>query len=100
MTRSELIEAMARAMIGNERYDALPGISSYLERKSAAVDAEWRDRADLHGDMEAALSAIEPIIAQAFRDGLAYGNNVAQADPDLAWQQSRIRVDLESGRLK
>lgn len=79
MTRSELLEAMARAI------------------------ADVHDEYGLSKDMaEAALSAIEQagLIEQAFKDGLAYGTNVEAADPDLAWQQSRINAMLQSGRLK
>ena len=60
MTRSELLEAMARGMLGDERYDALrPEIFSYIERKSLPQGAEWASRAEVNFDMDRALSAIE-----------------------------------------
>jgi hypothetical protein len=34
------------------------------------------------------------LVERAFRDGLAYGGNVENSDPDLAWSHSRIRADL------
>lgn len=53
------VEVMAKAMIGDERYDTLPKIATYLERKSMAHGAEWSDRDELHADLERALSALD-----------------------------------------
>jgi hypothetical protein len=36
-------------------------------------------------------------VEQAFRDGLAYGGNVENADPDVAWQHSKARATLSTG---
>lgn len=55
----KLTELMARAMLGDERYDALPvEILTYLQRKSLP-DGEWASRAELHFDISRALSALD-----------------------------------------
>lgn len=53
------VEVMARAMIGDERYEALPGFLTYLEHKSMPHGAEWSDRYELHADLSRALSALD-----------------------------------------
>lgn len=59
MTRSELLEAMARGMLGDERYDALrPEIFSYIERKSLP-EQEWASQLEVKFDMSRILEAIE-----------------------------------------
>jgi hypothetical protein len=49
---------------------------------------------------ERALTAerlLAEAVEQAFRDGLAYGGNVENADPDVAWQHSKARATLSTG---
>lgn len=46
--------------------------------------------------MEKAATLVE----QAFRDGLAYGSNTENADPDIAWGHSRARSTLNSRENK
>ena len=105
MKREEMIEAMARA-IDPDKFEFWKSSYDYKIDSGASADdalqfANWCHKLEpIRQQAEAALSAIEPTIEQAFKDGLAYGTNVADADPDMAWQQSRIRAELESGRLK
>jgi hypothetical protein len=40
---------------------------------------------------------LEELVERAFRDGLAYGGNVENADPDVAWQHSKARSLLSTG---
>lgn len=98
MQSDEIIETMARAgakaglEAGGRRYsakDVAPGTIHHSE-------ALFIIRAALSA-AEAAGWAMMPagLVEQAFRDGLAYGNNVEDADPDLAWQQSRVRAMSE-----
>lgn len=51
----EVIERVARAIIGSSRYDNLPERATYLQRKSDSF-AEWHDRAEAR---ETARDAIE-----------------------------------------
>lgn len=44
------------------------------------------------------IDALEAMVEQAFRDGLAYASNVEITDPDLAWQTSSIRQALSTIR--
>lgn len=43
----------------------------------------------------AAIEATAPLVERAFKDGLAYAGNVHNPDPELAWQQSRVRASLQ-----
>lgn len=58
MTREDLIERITRAMVGEERWKAMPEIASYLERKSVPADTEWRDRHEAREDAKRILDAI------------------------------------------
>lgn len=60
-----------------------PGDTDVIDALAALEAAEQR------------VQKLEALVEQAFRDGLAYGSNVASADPDLAWQQSRVRAALQ-----
>lgn len=42
----------------------------------------------------ARITELEVAVEQAFRDGLAYGSSVENADPDIAWGHSRARAAL------
>jgi len=72
----ELLTRVARAMQASKAWPAV------FDAGSAEVLAR------------AAIEAIEPVVEQAFKDGMVYGNNVKDADPELAWQQSRVRASL------
>lgn len=72
----ELLTRVARAMRASKAWPAV------FDAGSAEVLAR------------AAIEAIEPVVEQAFKDGMVYGNNVKDADPELAWQQSRVRASL------
>jgi len=72
----ELLTRVARAMQASKAWPAV------FDAGSAEVLAR------------AAIEAITPVVEQAFKDGMVYGNNVKDADPELAWQQSRVRASL------
>jgi len=72
----ELLTRVARAMQASKAWPAV------FDAGSAEVLAR------------AAIEAIEPVVEHAFKDGMVYGNNVKDADPELAWQQSRVRASI------
>lgn len=90
MPSDEIIETMVRAgLMANLNPLAEPS-STELGKMAASI------RAALSA-AQAAGSVMVPVglVEQAFRDGLAYGNNVEGADSDVAWQQSRVRAMIE-----
>lgn len=101
MPSDEIIETMAEGLWQGEWARGGSGGKRRVPwSEIAPVDQErWRFL------VIAALSAAEAagwvmvpvaLVEHAFRDGLAYGNNVEDADPDLAWQQSRVRAMIEA----
>jgi hypothetical protein len=70
-----------------------------LELEAKWIDADEGEKlnAEFLAHSDSRVEAAEALVEQAFRDGLAYGTNVENADPDLAWQQSRARSSLNHG---
>ncbi len=58
MITEKMIEAAARAIVGDERYDAMPERATYMQRKTEP-NAEWWDREELRDTARAALEAAE-----------------------------------------
>jgi hypothetical protein len=80
----------ANAELTAER-DAAVGLVSSSEAE------RYRSCSEL---LERALTAerlLAEAVERAFRDGLAYGGNVENADPDVAWQHSKARSLLSTG---
>jgi len=53
----------------------------------------WEGRAEA---AEFKVSRLTAEVERAFRDGITYGTNVRDADPDIAWQHSRARASLSN----
>ena len=72
-----------------EQVDAL----THECQASMATIASERARAEA---AEATVSRLTAEVERAFRDGITYGTNVRDADPDIAWQHSRARASLSN----
>jgi len=81
---SDMVEKVARAIL----YDFMPHVDAW-----EIVDEANRNRCRSYA--RAALEATAPLVERAFKDGLAYAGNVHNPDPELAWQQSRVRASLQ-----
>lgn len=42
------------------------------------------------------VARLSTLVDQAFRDGVIYGTNIADADPNIAWEYSRARASLSN----
>lgn len=60
----------------------------------------WSDNSEEHMDRyrflaRAAIEAIEPLVEQAFKDGVAIGSLYDIPDPDAMWMASKARSSLK-----
>lgn len=103
MTREDLIERMTRAMVGEERWQAMPEVASYLESKSAPAHTEWHDRAEARQDAQRILDAITHagcavVPASASTAQLAAGQTAWINDP-CRKSSTLYRAMVEAGRI-
>lgn len=85
---SDLVERLERNAKLQREWDR-------WELNGPAPDAlHHKDTASVIDEAAARITEIEKAVEQAFRDGLAYGSNVENADPDIAWGHSRARAAL------
>lgn len=82
---SDMVEKVARAIWASE--------DPRHADEWVFYDDEVRDVYRRHA--RAAIEATAPLVERAFKDGLAYAGNVHNPDPELAWQQSRVRASLQ-----
>lgn len=52
-------------------------------------------RRQFHQTVQARIVELEALVERAFKDGVAYGTNVAVEDVELAWLQSKVKAELE-----
>ena len=62
----------------------------------AAADARALAAESELSRLRAENEKMRELVQQAFRDGVIYGTNIADADPDLAWEYSRSRAVLSN----
>ena len=88
MITEKMIEAGARAIVGDERYDALPERATYMQRKSNA-GAEWWDREELRDTARTALEAAERAawrpVEEASKDGSRWLAKGTYGDRIIEW---------------
>ena len=83
-------------------YGANPALHGPYNDYEDAMAAAQSDSAaaDDYEDLRAENEKMRELVQQAFRDGVIYGTNIADADPDLAWEYSRSRAVLSNTSKK
>ena len=103
MTRDDLIDLMARAMVGDERYEAMPESASYLERKSMPSFAEWTDRADTRETAEHILAAITnagyAVVPESATTAQLTAGQTAWLNDPCRRSSTLYRAMVEAGRI-
>jgi len=73
MDDKDVVEIVARAIVGNANYENLPERATYLQRKSNGTEL-WVDREEARDDAKAVLDALEEHGYSLVKDG--------SSDPD------------------
>ena len=77
--------------------DYADGWIFYIDERRALIEAEIMACALVEPLYSAStIASLTEQVEQAFRDGITYGTNVHNADPNIAWQHSRARASLSN----